>query len=989
MNTVILAKNPMEPDTWTTHEVSDVREFLVNEFTEWPDTARIYHNQVSVENDVTPTSEYEVEKLGELSGTFYVIVYPGGLETIAYVVIAIVVVAAVVMASNVKVPSTALKNTQNPSSNNELSDRSNKARPLNRIPDIYGTVRSTPDLLSNPYKVFENNTEVEYSYMCIGRGYYDVSDIKDDTTLTSEILGTSVEVFDPFTSPNSGDEPVLRVGSEINEPLLDAVRSNSVNGQVLLAPNFQTVRGNNNIRFVSPNKIQSSSSLGIDFTSKFSPGSELTITNAVAYSQYINDSRTIIAHSSGYFYFEVSSATVPSGYAAGKECTLIGASFYRPQFDSESGSTTNVFSFDLSGIYTISSVSAITVTNVPVYDSGSMSDIYVTKHYAKIQLVSPENYNPSWSLADGLAPDASWTSSAEFRGSKATPLIRLNDGSVIYDLNGPYTILSVTQNEIILDDPESVDADWSTIGTTNYISPTLSSTGQVWIGPFILDKNNLNQVFCNFVALNGLYKDDGNNQYPMNVNLELEVTPLNADNTVRGPVETFTDTLYGSSTYRSTMALTLKANLSLSGRCSIRAKRVTPSDTGFNGSVVDEVKWRDAYAVAPVNNLHFGNVTTIHSVTLATSGALAIKERKLNMLVTRKLPLRVSGSTFTTTLHPTNSADEIFSAVCLDPYVGNRSVSEIDFNTIYDTVNEVKTYFGHPVAGEFSYTFDSKNLSFEETAQMIANAIFCTAFRRGNIIKLSFDKQTEDSTLLFNHRNKLPGTENRTIRFGNQDNYDGISYQYVDPEDDAIVTYYIPEDRSAINPQEIESIGVRSRLQAHFHAWREWNKVRYRNTIVEFQATQEADLLVPQDRILISDGTRSGVQDGEVISQNALQLELSQPVSFKSGVNYSVFLQHVDGSTESIPCIAGSNSRSILLEFAPRLSLALDDNLFARTTFLLVGDDESRENAFLVVEKSSQSNMTLSVKAVNYDSRYYSNDSDYINSIVDENGNFL
>src|SRR5690606_13800161 len=113
-------------------------------------------------------------------------------------------------------------------------------------------------------------------------------------------------------------------------------------------------------------------------------------------------------------------------------------------------------------------------------------------------------------------------------------------------------------------------------------------------------------------------------------------------------------------------------------------------------------------------------------------------------------------------------------------------------------------------------------------------AAFCTAYRRGNIINLSFERETTDSVLLFNHRNKLPGSETRTVRFGNADNFDGVAYSYIDPEDDAIITRYLPDDQSAINPQDVESIGVRTHLQAYWLASRIWNTIRYQNTVTEF-----------------------------------------------------------------------------------------------------------------------------------------------------------
>lgn len=967
MKIVTLALNPLDPETWTNHEVADIREFLMREFEEWPSTARIYHKQVSSSTDVTPSSEMEVERLGELEGPFYVIVYPAEPITIIYAIVAIVVVAAVVMAAMKQPPTPTLRNTQSQSPNNELSERSNKPRPNARIPDIFGTVRSTPDILAVPYKIFVNNEEVEYSYMCIGRGYYEVPEleIRDDTTRVIDIAGTSVEVYSPFTSPNSGDVPQLRIGTAINTPVLNVVRSNAVNGQVMRAPNDQFLRGNANIRFSTPNEIQLKPEAGLDFTDKFAAGDSLTVTGAAEYDSYANETQTIAAFSAGYFRFEIPSSTLPPLYSAGKECVLTGAQFSQYDLDGFYSA-----SYDLSGIYEISSVALESQLITPEFGSP------YTQYYCRVNLVSPASINPKWSEANGAISTSAG--------------IRIPNGAELYNSNGTYAILSVSDSIITLSNPSAINAAWATITTTDYISPTLSTTGAKWVGPFVLDKTDLSQVFSNFVALNGLYKDDGKNQLRFDVVCEVELTPINTDGSPRGAAETFQTTIEGSATYRSTRASTLKAAPTFAGRCAVRARRVTPSDLAFGGSVVDEVKLRDVYSVSPVSETDFGNVTTVQSVTYATAGALALKERKLNMLVTRQIPLRVSGSTFTTDrVYSTNDAAEIISAICLDKYIGNRQAAEIDFDSIYDSIAEVKTYFGSDKAAEFCYTFDSDNLSFEETMKSIADAVFCTAYRRGNIIKISFEKETEDSTLLFNHRNKLPGSETRTIRFGNQEDFDGVFYQYIDPEDDAQVTFYIPEDHSAVNPKEVESLGVRNKLQAYFHAWRMWNKIRFQNIITEFTATQEADLLVNNDRILVADNTRPDTQDGEVISQNVLELKLSQKADFSKYGEYTLFLQLYDGTLDAIPVTPGSSADKVVLNRAPRLPLALDDDLYARTTFILVGNSEPRENAFLVSEKDSQSNFTSVVRAVNYDARYYTNDKDFLTGRINEYGEYV
>lgn len=98
----------------------------------------------------------------------------------------------------------------------------------------------------------------------------------------------------------------------------------------------------------------------------------------------------------------------------------------------------------------------------------------------------------------------------------------------------------------------------------------------------------------------------------------------------------------------------------------------------------------------------------------------------------------------------------------------------------------------------------------------IADAVFCKAYRRGSSIKLTFEKETDSSVMLFNHRNKLPGSETRTATFGYINDNDGVELDYISPEDDAKVTYYVPADQSAVNPKKLDTIGVRSKVHAHF-----------------------------------------------------------------------------------------------------------------------------------------------------------------------------
>ncbi len=835
-------------------KTDDILKSLVDYFSVFPKNGRIYKDDVCKINDITPTNDAEINALSQ-EKEIHVVLYAG--DDIAGNLFQSFIFGLF----GKKEQTSTLKNTRTTSPNNQLSERSNEARTNARIPDIYGTVRSTPDLIASPYRIYENHQEIEISYMCIGRGHYDVTDIKDGDTLASSINGTSIEIYAPNTSPNSGTAQIT-IGEAIDDPLVTTTRINEVNGQVLYAPNQNTL---------------SISARAYD--------------NTQSYPSY--------PETSFEYFLEHASPNV------------WGGSF-------EVGQT-------------------IIVENA-VYDYG---------------------------------------------------------GGTL-DLSGTYLIKDVTEYAIVLDNPQLTNPNWEDIETeyapehrTEYLTIDVKLDLEREVGAFILDSTDIYRVYINVIANNGLYKESNSGQMRVDVNIQILLQPINGAGANDGSLETYNDTIQGSNTLKSTRAKTIKINPATNKRYKITIKRTSDTDNAFNGNVVDEVKLQDIYIVKSVSNSHFGNVTTVYSKVLATDRATSVKNRKLNMLVTRKIPQRTTGTSFSGTLYATSRADEIICAIALDPYIGGLTVSSLDVDNIYDTVQDVEDYFDTEKATEFNYTFDDDNLSFEEMITTIAKAIHCTPYRQNSKIKLSFEQETELPILLFNHRNKIPKTEQRSIKFGTQSDFDGVELTYTDPADDAQVEFYIPYDKSAKNPKKVTATGIRNKIQAYFLAWREYNKILHERVLVEFDALQEANLLVVRDRILIADNTRADVIDGEIVDKSGLTLTLSQSMTFVSGKTYKIFLQLPSGQVESITITAGADAYKVVLGTAPSEALVYGADKYASTTYLIVANDDVREKAFLLQEKTEQSNFISKIKCVNYDDRYYQNDKDYENEIIDINGNVI
>lgn len=889
MSNVTIFHNALDPkDRKVRQDVKDVCAYLKKEFGSWPDTARIYLGSIAECNDVTPHCESEIERLEQLQGDFYVVIWPEDPITIA--IIAAVVIAAVAIGlSFLLKPTPGITGEGSP--NNSLSDRQNKARPNERIPDIVGTVRSTPDLLVLPYKAFIDNQEYEYIYACIGRGSYTIIDCMDDQTPVDWINGEWAAVYPPDNSPNSvtpAPQSQFGIAPSIIPPIVSIQQSNAVNGQPVRAPNAGNFYAYGNVAFQEGGVLLCNGS-GIDWTQ----------------------------------YFVASTLTVPS---------------------------------------------------------------YLT-----------------------IAADSG--------GNNAS-----DPAEIVHSVSlaGTYEILSVSQASITLSNAATVNSNWNIVatfsgGTSTYAHDFwIDQVGVPVLGPYILNVANMTEVWANFVAPNGLYLiNDNGNQVALTNTIQMSVQAVNAAFEPVGDIIVGTVNVVGQALQQSIVGSTLKMVLPSPGPCQVTVTSLSPMGTSKSDQWVQQVQWRDLFAVSPVpfsNNGatvgtgDFGNVTTVYGITAQTADALSIKERKLNLLVTRNLPTWIDRSTnppvFSTTLYPTNVAADILCALALDPFIGRRTIAELNVPEIYGIadnpnpggeheIGTICSYFGSNLMTEFCYTFDDSKVSFEESASNIAQAINCICYRSASSISLSFEQKTEASRMLFNHRNKIPNSETRTFSFGVINDYDGIQYDYIDPnapnypDVDTTLTLYFPIDQSAVNPKKVTSIGVRNIAQATINGWRMYQKLLYANGQTQFEATQEATLRILNDRILVADNTRSETQDGELVGLvDGLLVTTSQDIVFKAGETYTAFFQLYDDSVQAIPVTAGPVPNSMVLAGAPLLPLVTDPTMFARTTYQVVGSSGAPLTPFLVTSKEPDDNNTFKLSAINYTDHYYDHDLDIFHGIV-------
>lgn len=149
-----------------------------------------------------------------------------GYEGLVYVVI-IIVAVAISLSLAPSLPGDAGEQTESP--NNGLQAASNRFRPGEATPDIYGSIVSYPDFLQPSYFEYIGNLKVVYELGYIGEGRYEVGEIRNGETPFSSIPGSSSTVYQP--------------AEVIPTDILTIHRTaNPVDGQVLLAPDDESIQ---------------------------------------------------------------------------------------------------------------------------------------------------------------------------------------------------------------------------------------------------------------------------------------------------------------------------------------------------------------------------------------------------------------------------------------------------------------------------------------------------------------------------------------------------------------------------------------------------------------------------------------------------------------------------------------------------------------------------------------------------------------------------
>jgi hypothetical protein len=541
-----------------------------------------------------------------------------------------------------------------------------------------------------------------------------------------------------------------------------------------------------------------------------------------------------------------------------------------------------------------------------------------------------------------------------------------------------HTVIAVTKERITFDitgDPSWGDIlggeqDMTVLGQARAF--IIKITEENILGKFKVSSIKIDKLLVNVYAQNGMYKEGAGGRQQASVDYDVFYQKLADDGqTPVGPETSVRQTITGRNADEK--GITTEIDLVSPTFVQFWLARVTPLDFEFEGNIVDEIKLKDVFGLFDIDKTEFGNITTIQTKRSAVSRATAIRNPELNCIATELVNKYEGAGVFNPALTPNTQAMQSLIRMALDPNIGRREQAEIDLDMLLATQAEIELYFQIGEAGQFSYSFDSTQISAQETFFLIGQAAFTTLWREGRVLKSLFEKPQTVPSMVFTHRSKQPGAETWNRKVSGTDKKDSIEFIYTDDKLHTQETLYFPANRSGVNPLRVEMPGVKGLSQATWHMMRRYNKLLYQEIDVDFGATQEGRFVKPKRLISVVKGSRVLTSDGYTLDVTGLLVTLSQEVSFAPGDDHFLVLKQRDGATESVLVTETENKRVVQLGQLPSEAIYTGNDSL-KTEFSFGSESRLSGQLMLPEEISPTDKSYVKIKAINYTDLYYADD---------------
>ena len=181
-------------------------------------------------------------------------------------------------------------------------------------------------------------------------------------------------------------------------------------------------------------------------------------------------------------------------------------------------------------------------------------------------------------------------------------------GGASYRLDGTYTVQAAYNEQLVLANPGTVNADWNRLAAypgqqSSPLSASIHAAGLRWTEWITMPGGDeIGAIFANLVAASGIYMvDNKGNQIRFDLYVLAEVAHVDENGQVEtGRIFSSKAEIQGSATSRDMRGTTMRIGPEASALpppWAVRFARETVSHSGFKGTVVSEIKVRDVYSV--------------------------------------------------------------------------------------------------------------------------------------------------------------------------------------------------------------------------------------------------------------------------------------------------------------------------------------------------------------------------------------------------------
>ena len=401
-----------------------------------------------------------------------------------------------------------------------------------------------------------------------------------------------------------------------------------------------------------------------------------------------------------------------------------------------------------------------------------------------------------------------------------------------------------------------------TSDTLTVVAPSYTGSGNViigdWLGAFVANPGNTAANFLGFdwVLPRGIYYVNSTTGAISNVSISLTVDYRQIDNSgvpVAGVAGTwatlFAKTYTGGTTTPQRYSDRYPVN---PGRYEVRVRRTNPEQTG--SSYGHNLVWGGLRAYLPEVAL-FGDVTLLAVRMKASNNLSSLASRKMNVIVTRKLPIW-NGSTWSANT-ATRSPSWAVAYACKQ--IGMTD-AQLDLAALLQLNNTCAA------RGDFFDARFDNFVSFWEVITKMLGAVRAKPFMQGGVLRLIRDQASTIPVAMFSVRNIVTGSFSINYLMPTPETADAVDVKYFDANRWAAATVRAKLPTSiAATPAKIELFGVTGRDQAFREGMYQAASNRYRRKLITFKTEMEGFIPSFGDLIIIQHDMPAWGQGGDVI----------------------------------------------------------------------------------------------------------------------------